>query len=64
MMPNDIHYNTSLPPVDLWLWLKLRDNTTVKAKRTSYINNKTDSWPVMLEDGSKRSVDVVGWAYS
>jgi|18_taG_2_1085343.scaffolds.fasta_scaffold38102_3 hypothetical protein len=63
MTIQDIHYNTSLPPVDLWLQLKLRNGEVIKAKRTSYINNKTDAWPVILEDDSTRCVDVTGWAY-
>lgn len=63
MTASEIHYNTSLPPVGNWLWLKLNDDTRIKAKRTSYIQNKTDSWPVVLECGTEREVIVKGWAY-
>lgn len=64
MTANNIHYNTSLPPVgDFYLWLKLVDGSVIKAKRTRHIINKTDAWPVVLDSGESVTVQVTGWAY-
>lgn len=65
LLQHELHWNTTLPPVDVDVLIAMKDGTVWKVHRTSWLlSSKDDPRYTCSLTGHKLDVaDVIGWRY-